>query len=272
MYDLKGKVAFITGAGSEHGMGRAIANRLAQEGADVVVNDISKNPYADYTPEWGGASQVAKEVEALGRRGLAVLGDITDSAQVDTMVRQATDTLGHIDILINAAALRQGPDLAPVVELDEKVWDQTQAVNVKGTFLCSRAVARGMISRGQGGKIVIISSIAGKQGYADHAAYCTSKFALIGFTQSLAQELAKYQINVNAICPASVQTDRTDSIADALSPEAREKYLTGRAERVPIGRVAEGADIAKTVTFLCSPESDYLTGLSISVAGGYMMH
>ena len=277
MYDVKGKVALVTGAGSERGMGRAIANRLAREGADIIVNDIARNPYAEYSASWGGLDEVAREIQALGRQGLAVLADISDSAQVDDMVRQGLERFGHIDILVYAVALRQGPDLVPVIDLPEEVWDMTQRVNVKGSFLCSKAVAPEMIRRGEGGKIIIISSLSGKRGLADHAAYCTSKFALIGFTQSLALELAQYRINVNAICPGSVETDRSTSNAAATAPEGqsleeyRAKHLQRAADRVPLGRVGQTSDVADLAAFLASSESDYLTGLSINVAGGSFM-
>ena len=274
MYDLSGKVALVTGAGSEGGMGRAIATRLAQEGADVVVNDVTETPYADRTPGWRGLPDLVHEVEALGRRALAVVADITDSRQVDDMVHQALDQFGHIDILVNNAAARQGPDLVNIVDLREEVWDLTQRVNVKGTFLCSRAVAREMIRRGEGGKIIIMSSTAGKLGLGGHAAYCTSKFALVGFTQSLALELGPSRINVNAICPGSVNTQRTLDITAARAPEGKSAeefyadYLQLRNSQNPMGRIGQPTDIAKMAAFLASSESDYITGESILVCGG----
>ena len=150
-------------------------------------------------------------------------------------------------------------------------------VNVRGTYLCSQAVARHMIGRGGFGKIIIISSGAGKKGIARYAAYCASKFALIGFTQSLAHELAPFNVNVNAICPGLVDSERVDFIAAALVPEGqsaeehRALMVRERNTRVPLGRIAVGDDIAKTAAFLSSSESDYLTGLSISVSGGSEM-
>ncbi len=150
-------------------------------------------------------------------------------------------------------------------------------VNVRGTYLCSRAVARHMIDRGGGGKIIVISSGAGKRGIARYAVYCASKFALIGFTQSLAHELAPYQVNVNAICPGLVDSERVDFIAAALVPEGqsaeehRALMVRERNTRVPLGRIAVGDDIAKMAAFLSSSESDYVTGLAISVSGGSEM-
>ena len=277
MYKLEGKVALVTGAGGQHGMGRAIATRLAQEGADVIVNDLVQNPYPNHPSGWGGISDVVREIESMSRRAVGVVADITDSAQVEHMVGLALERFGHIDILVNNAGSRPGRDRVPVVEMPEEAWDVVQRVNVKGTFLCSRAVGRGMIRHGQGGKIIIMSSLSGKRGAARFAAYCTSKFALIGLTQSLAQELAPYHINVNALCPGPVETDRLGLIAAALAPEGQssEEYLTNmmreRTSQIPLGRVAQPSDVAMLAAFLASSESDYLTGLSISVSGGELM-
>ncbi len=277
MYDLEGKVALVTGAGGQRGMGRAIATRLAQEGANVIVNDIAPNPYADRPSDWGGIAQVVQEIEALGRQAIPVIADVSNASQVQAMVEQGVSRFGHIDILVNNAGSRPGPDRVPVVELEEAAFDEVQRVNVKGTFLCSQAVARHMVGRGHGGKIIIISSVAGKRGVARYAAYCASKFALVGFTQALALELAPHNINVNAICPGLVDTERPEYIAAALAPEgvsAKEQHammIRDADQRVPLGRVAQADDIARTAAYLASDQSDYMTGLSISVAGGSNM-
>ena len=281
MYDLNGKVAIVTGAGGRHGIGRAIALRLAQEGADVVVTDIQRSldhmRPADRQAGWRGLPCVVEEIEALGRQGLGLYSDVSDSAQVTDMVGRTLEQFGRIDILVNNAGSQPGPDRVLVVELEESAFDEVMRVNVRGTYLCSKAVAQHMIGRGGGGKIIVISSGAGKRGRAKFAAYCASKFALIGFTQSLAQELGEHKINVNAICPGLVDTERTDFIAAALAPEGqsaeehRVLMIRERSEAIPLGRVAAGEDIARTAAFLASSESDYLTGLSISVAGGSEM-
>ncbi len=282
MYNLNGKVAIVTGAGGRHGIGRSIALRLAQEGADVVVTDIQRSTDAmrpeDRQAGWQGLNSVVGEIETLGRQALGLFSDVSDPAQVTGMVAQTLDRFGHIDILVNNAGSQPGRDRVLLVDLEEDAFDEVMRVNVKGTYLCSRAVATHMIARGGGGKIIIISSGAGKRGRARFAAYCSSKFALIGFTQSIAQELAEHKINVNAICPGLVDTERTDFIAAALAPEGqsaeehRVLMIRERSESVPLGRVAQGDDIARTAAFLASGESDYLTGLSISVAGGSEMN
>lgn len=277
MYNLQGKVALVTGAGGQHGIGRAIAVRLAREGADVVVNDVRSNPHGG-ADSWRGMDSVVEEIRDLGRRAISIIADVSNAKQVEAMVRGASERLGPIDILVNNAGSAAGPDRVPVVELEENAWDTVQRVNVKGTFLCSRAVARQMLRDGRQGKIIVISSGAGKQGIARYAAYCASKFALIGFTQSLALELAPHGINVNAICPGLVETERITGIAAALASEGetteeyRARMFADRARVIPLGRVASGADVADTAAFLASGQSDYLTGLSIPVAGVGMMY
>lgn len=276
MYNLQGKVALVTGAGGEKGIGRAIAIRLAQEGADVIINDIHAG--STTAAGWGGMAQVVREIEALGRRSLGLVADVGDVAQVQALVDGALAHFGQIDILVNNAGARAGQDRVPVVELEEEDWDRVQRINSKGTFLCCRAVARAMIAAGRGGKIINISSTAGKIGVARYAAYCASKFAVIGLTQSLAHELAPHTINVNAICPSLIASERLDDLAAALAPanmsqeEHRALMVQRAANLSPLGRMAEVNDIAAMAAFLASSEAAYLTGLSISVAGGAQMH
>ena len=191
MYDLNGKIAIVTGAGGRHGIGRAIATRLASEGANVVVTDVPQSLEAiraeDRQEGWEGLNSVAAEIESMGRESLAIFSDVSDSDQVDDMIGQTLAKFGRIDILVNNAGSRPGKDRVLVVELEEEAFDEVMRVNVRGTYLVSRAVARHMQARGGGGKIISISSGAGKRGIARYAAYCASKFAVIGFTQALAQ-------------------------------------------------------------------------------------
>lgn len=275
MYDLSGKVAVVTGAGGRRGIGRAIATRLAREGADVVVTDIMKPPHPDDAAnDWRGIDSVVAEIEGMGRRALGLYSDVTQVDQVREMVERTVNTLGKIDIFVANAGSQPGADRKLLVELEEDAFDLVQRVNVKGTFLCLREVARHMIARGGPGKIITMSSRAGKQGTARYAAYCASKFAVIGMTQALALELGEYKINVNAICPGLVDTERVYFMADALRPDDmsvddyRQSMLEDRARITPLGRAAVAEDIANTAAFLASDQSDYLTGLSISVSGG----
>ena len=277
MYNLNGKVALVTGAGGKNGIGRAIATRLAKEGADVAVNDITDHPYAADQADWQGLPDVVREIEAMGQRAISVVADVSDAKQVREMVNQTVTHFGKIDILVNNAGTIAGKDRVHVVDLAEEDWDRVQRVNVKGVFLCSQAVARHLIAQGTGGKIINMSSVTGKRGSARFAAYSASKFAVIGFTQSLAHELAPYQINVNAICPGLVDTERFGHLAsvlmpDHLSPDEQISEYARRSEAaVPLGRLAEGEDVAKMAAFLASDQAAYLTGVSITVAGGSVM-
>lgn len=277
MYDLTEKVALVTGAGGRNGIGRAIATRLAKEGADVAVNDISEQPYSAEDPEWRGLPDVVREIEAMGQRAISIVADVSNAKQVNDMVETTISHFGRIDILVNNAGTIAGKDRVPVVDLAEADWDRVQNVNIKGVFLCCQAVARKLIAQDSGGKIINISSVRGKQGAACYAAYSASKFAVIGLTQSLAHELAPYNINVNALCPSLVDTERVAHLASALMPEnlsaeeQRAEFALHAKNIVPLGRLAEGADIANMAAFLASDEATYLTGLSITVAGGSLM-
>ena len=278
MYNLTGKVALVTGAGGKNGIGRAIATRLAKEGADVAVNDITEHPYAADQADWQGVTDVVREIEGMGQRAISVVADVSDAEQVREMVDKTVAHFGKIDILVNNAGTIAGKDRVLVVDLAEADWDRVQRVNVKGMFLCSQAVARHLVAQGTGGKIINISSVTGKQGSARYAAYSASKFAVIGFTQSLAHEMAPYEVNVNAICPSLVDTERVGHLASALmsdnlsAEEQRAEFARRNVASVPLGRLAEGADVAKMAAFLASDEAAYLTGLSVTVAGGSMMY
>ena len=278
MYNLNGKVALVTGAGGKNGIGRAIATRLAKEGADVAVNDITEHPYAADQTDWQGLPDVVREIEALGRRAISIVADVSDAEQVAEMVDKTVAHFGKIDILVNNAGTKADKDRVLVVDLAEEDWDRVQRVNVKGVFLCCQAVARHLVKQGTGGKIINMSSVTGKQGSARYAAYSASKFAVIGLTQSLAHEMAPYGINVNAICPSLVDTERVGHLAAALMPEdlspdeQRAEFARRNVAAVPLGRLAEGEDVAKMAAFLASDEAAYLTGLAVTVSGGSMMY
>ncbi|MFC2058115.1 SDR family NAD(P)-dependent oxidoreductase [Chloroflexota bacterium] len=281
MYDLSGKVALVTGAASKPGFGHGIAVRLAREGADVVVVDRDLPPdglsEVDISEGWQGLLSVVEEVEALGRKALAIKTDITDSQQVRDMVAKALDKFGKVDILVNNAGIVE--PRAPIIEFDEQTWNKIISVNLTGNFHCSKYVAKSMVERGEGGKIVNLSSFAGKSGAPQIGAYVASKFGIVGLTQTLALELAPHKINVNAVCPGAAPTNlgmgrqiRAESHSKGISiEEATNQAYAALIPGIPLGRVAQVDDIVNVVAFLASSESDYLTGLAISVTGGSLM-
>ena len=275
MYDFAGKVALVTGVSGKKGIGRATALRLAKEGADVIVSDVQNRPTKDR--EWRGMTEVVAEIEAMGRRSLGITADVTSADQVGRMVDQVMDQFGHIDILVNNAGALAGKDRVAVVDLTEEAYDHVMNVNVKGTFLCTRAVAKTMISRSQGGRIINMSSTSGRAGRPRFAAYCASKFAIRGFTQAAARDLAPHNINVNAVCPGLIETERTDDMVAVLSPndlgevEARTLFIERALQGNPMKRMGQPAEVAGVIAFLASVEANYLTGLSIIIDGGTMM-
>ncbi len=277
---LEGKVAMITGAGGEHGFGRAIAVRFAAEGADVLVTDVAPRGVAVVASKpagaWGGLDAVAEEVRAAGRRALTALVDVRDAEQVQAAVGRALEGFGRLDILVNNAAAPPGDDRVPVVELSEAAWDRVLDVNLKGAFLCARTAAAAMLARGIRGRILNMASDRAKQGAPRLAAYCASKFGLLGFTQALALELAPAGITVNAICPGSADTERLDYLGrrpdGGFDPALRAAGLRERAAAVPLGRVATPADVAEVAAFLAGDAAGYVTGQAINVSGGAILH
>jgi len=276
MYDLKGKVAIVTGAGRKLGIGRGIALRLAREGADVAVADICREfeEFPGYgLGMWEGLKETADEISALGVRGLPVRVDVTDAAQVDEMVRQTVEALGRLDIIVNNAGGAPGP--APVIAMEEAAWNKTMAINATGTFLCSRAAARQMLAQGQGGKIINISSIAGKKGAPFLAAYCAAKAAIIGLTRVMAMELGAANVQVNAVCPGEVDTDLTRwgwQLEAGMRGTSYEEVIKATTSQIAAGRLETPQDVADLVAFLASRQSDYITGQAINVDGGIVMH
>jgi NAD(P)-dependent dehydrogenase (short-subunit alcohol dehydrogenase family) len=260
-------------------MGRAIAVAFARAGADVVATDVATGGTRNENEEgleeirlgWKGLESLAGEIEGLGRRIVTTVGDVSRAADAERMVGEALAALGHLDVLVNNAAAPHGADRRLLWEVPEEAWDLVLDVNLKGTFLMSRAVIPHMLSRSRG-RIINVASISGKRGTARRGAYTASKFGVIGLTQALAQELAAHGITVNAICPGSVDTSRRESTT------RRERALTERDPRAqvlttpPTGRVARPDDIARLAVFLASDQSDHITGQAWNVDGGVVMH
>jgi len=278
MKSLEGKVCLVTGAGSIRGMGRATANRLAGEGADVVVVDREIAPKSIWPGEenWRGLKAVIEEIEARGNEGLAVVGDISNSKDVDNIVQKALDRFGKIDILVHCAAIR-GPVGPHIVELDEEIWRKVIDINLTGSFLICKAVAKTMIPDPEGKKIVIIASVAGTFGAPGSSSYCASKYGVIGLAKTMALELAQYKINVNAINPDTISTNLVDErIVAAAEKEGISvtELLKKRAEsppmgpNIPLGRQGEPGEVADLVYFMVSNQSSYITGQTINIDGG----
>jgi NAD(P)-dependent dehydrogenase (short-subunit alcohol dehydrogenase family) len=276
---IKGKVAFITGAASKRGMGRAVALRLAREGADVVIFDKFASPKSAFPgdEDWKGLSEVVREVEEIGQKALALTGDIGSTSDVDAAVDAGINKFGKIDILVHCAGIR-GTVGVPVVEGDEAEWRNIFEVNSIGCFIISKAVAKDMIKRNQGGKMVHVASVAGRFGAPGSAAYAASKWATIGLVQSLALELAPYKINVNAINPGFFPTNLRDADAKAQAEKKGVSVAEFKQEEykmldnlVPLGRMGTMEDISNLITFLVSSQSDYMTGQDINITGGFKM-
>ena len=247
--ELEGKVAVITGAGQ--GIGKGIALRLAKDGANIAIVDIN--------PETSNA--VADEIKKMGRQAIFVQTDVSSSEQVKKMVEQVVKELGTIDILVNNAAFVKGGGGGFMKEAED-YWDKVIAVSLKGVILCSRYVLDVMIPK-QSGRIVSISSDAARVGQQGEVVYSSTKGGILALTKSLAKEIARYGINVNCIAPGATETPAVPLVSE----EIREKIVRG----IPLRRIGKPEDIAGAVAFLCSSDSDYMTGQVLSVSGGYSM-
>jgi NAD(P)-dependent dehydrogenase (short-subunit alcohol dehydrogenase family) len=244
---LKDKKAIVTGAGQ--GIGRSIALKMAEEGADVAI--------AEMNPETGPQTQ--KEVERLGRRTLFISADVADPGKVQAMVAQVLRAWKKIDILVNNAGFDRPGTLLKVKEED---WDAVLGVHLKGTLNCIQAVAPHMIENGYG-KIVNISSVWGKSGAVSEICYSSAKAGIIGLTKSVARELGRYQINVNVVLPGFILTPTVSKMAD--------KYRDMILENTPFKRAGKPEEVASVVAFLASDEASFMTGAAVEVSGGWNM-
>lgn len=268
---LSGKVAIVTGAGQ--GIGRAIALRLAAQGADVAVVDING----------ASAEQAAQAVRGLGRRAMAVAFDLSSVAGIPGMMDRVERELGPLDILVNNAGVVQTKRLLEITEAD---WDRVVDVNQKGTFFCIQAAGARMLARvpeavrasGEAdrcyGKIVNLSSISGRRGRSEQPHYAATKAAIISLTQSAALAFAPF-VNVNAIAPSVVPTpmwEQVDRDRSRLAGREPGHAMKSYTERIPLKRAGTVEDMAAAVAFLCSPDSDYITGQCLNVDGGFEMN
>lgn len=244
---LSGKVALVTGAAQ--GIGKTIALCLAKDGADMVISDLNLE----------GAETTANEIQKLGRRALAVKTDVSKAVDVEEMVQKVIDKFGQIDILVNNAGVTRDTLLMRMKEAD---WDFVLNINLKGTFNCTKEVIRWMMKQKKG-KIVNVSSVVGVMGNVGQANYAASKAGVIGFTKTVAREVAPRGINVNAVAPGFIDTEMTKVIPD----KAKQMLLS----QIPLGKLGMPEDVANVVRFLASEEANYITGQTIHVNGGMFM-
>ncbi|MDY0234940.1 MAG: 3-oxoacyl-[acyl-carrier-protein] reductase [Gudongella sp.] len=243
--EMDKKIALITGA--SRGIGKEIALALAKEGYDIALSYNSNKEMAEL---------VRSEIEVLGSKAIAIKADVSSKEEVDNMIKLIADELGTVDILVNNAGITKDNLL---IRMSEEDWDDVITVNLKSAFLTTKAVARSMMKK-RYGKIINLSSVVGIMGNAGQANYSASKAGLIGFTKSIAKELAGRGIRVNAIAPGFVSTDMTN----ALSDEVRENMI----KEIPLGYFASPKEISDLVVFLASEKSDYITGQVIEIDGG----
>jgi len=248
MRGLAGRVAFVSGAG--RGMGRAISERLAAEGARVAVADIDKD----------SAAAVAS---GLGGDAHPVHVDVTEAASIAAAVEQVTAALGGIEVLVNNAGWDR---MAPFVETDETLWDRLIAINLKGVLHTCRIIVPGMTERG-GGRIVNVSSDAGRVGSTGEAVYSATKAGIIGFTKTLAREVARHGVTVNAVCPGPTDTPLLEEMIGA----GNERLIDSLERAIPLGRLGRPEDVAAAVAFLASDDASFITGQTLSVSGGLTM-
>lgn len=256
---LAGKVAVVTGA--SRGIGAAIASRLARDGAAVV---LSANEAA--------VEGVARRIEAEGGRAIAVEADVTASADVARLYDAAENAYGQIDISVQNAGVIT---IARVEDMTEAEWDTVMAVNTKGVFLCCKEAIARIRKHGNGGRLINTASGQARQGFIFTPHYAASKFGVIGITQSLAKEVAKEAITVNAFCPGIIETDmwayNDQAWGKLLGNYAPGALMKEWVENIPMGRAGQGDDVAGLVSFLAGPDSAYITGQTINVDGGLIM-
>jgi 3-oxoacyl-[acyl-carrier protein] reductase len=244
---LAGKVALVTGAAQ--GIGKAVALLLARNGAEIIVSDINLEK----------AEETAKEVQALGRKALAIKVDVAKLDDVEKMVGAILARFGQVDILVNNAGIARDK---LILRMTEEDWDAVLNINLKGTFNCTKAVVRHM-SKQRSGKIVNIASVVGEMGNAGQGNYAASKAGVIGFTKTIAREFAQRGINVNAIAPGYIETPMTDALPDKAKEELK--------RLIPMDRLGKPEDVAEAVLFLVSEASSYITGQVLNVNGGIYM-
>ena len=271
------RVAIITGAGRNHGLGQGIARRLSQDGYAIVLHDIGETG-GDIAPEHGVAAraeaeEVADALRADGAKVQVVYGDLLDPEAPANIVNSAIGAFGRIDALINNAGI--GYLFGPIDEMDERHLDAVLGVNLKAPFMMIKHVVPHMRAHGDGGRIINIASQAAKSGFAFASAYTASKHGILGLTRSAALELAGDKITVNAVCPNHVTTGLgawQNEFMSKARGQSVEDYLAEMRTRIPLGRPGLVDDTANACAFLCSPQAAYITAEALNVSGGEEYH
>jgi 3-oxoacyl-[acyl-carrier protein] reductase len=244
---ITGKIALVTGAAQ--GIGRDIALGLAADGADVAICDVNLE----------AAQTTAADIEARGRKSLAVKANVASSSDVNAMVEQVTQAFGRLDILVNNAGITRD---GLILRMKDEDWDLVLSINLKGAFLCTRAALKHMTKQ-RSGTIINIASIVGAMGNAGQANYVASKAGLIGMTKTIAREYANRNVTANAVAPGFIDTAMTQALSENVRQELQ--------KQIPLGRLGTSEDVANAVRFLASPAAAYITGQVVHVNGGMYM-
>ena len=274
MQRLKGKTAGITGSGRRGGLGEAIAKRLAEDGANIVISDIGVSRDAATGEAHIGTTDemesIADDIRAMGVDVSTQTCDVRSLEEVRTLARHAVDTHGALDIWVNNAGI--GYIMKPLLEVTEDDWRAVIDVNLSGAFFGVKAAAEQMVAQGHGGRIVNIASQAAKSGFPHAQAYTSSKHGLVGLVRSAATELGSHGITVNNVCPNHVTTGlgawQNEYFAEVVGADSVEDYLAAMAARIPMGRPGLPEDTANAVAWLCTDEAKYITAESMNVSGG----
>jgi NAD(P)-dependent dehydrogenase (short-subunit alcohol dehydrogenase family) len=265
MRRFEGKTIVVTGSGKQKGLGQAILQRFAVEGANCVVSDLTIDDEAE---------AVARDLQERGAQVKTIACDVSKPDQCAALVEHAVDAFGRLDIFVNNAGI--GFMMRPLLEVEPKDWDTVIAVNLSGAFYCTQAAARAMITGDRGGRIINIASQAAKTGFPHLPAYVSSKHGMIGLSRAAAVELGAYGITVNAVCPNHVTTglgaQQNEYFSNLLGFDSVEAYLDNMARRNPMGRPGLAGDTAAACAWLASDDAAYVTGEALNVSGGEEMH